>query len=696
VSGLVRRSVRLALVVCELVACCSWGSQAADAASTGPAGPVSVVGGANSLAIGLVGCPAGSQGASGERCPASPKGSSAVAYVSGTVALTVVSSSDVLLSLQYVRTVDGSVTQLPGTSTDICLLAPVDTCAGMAGPIQLSKRQPTVLVLRFAQAASKPSSDLDGTLVFSAAGVTSTSKTPAGGPVISVTAATQAFGAIRIEPPTLVLSNGADTTGTVDLVGPGLPALLSQPGLGMPKVRLGGGDPNGPVATLTLPASAATRAEPDRVTATVSLSAFPSPGKYTGTLALSDTAPNPPTLSVEVDSHRSEWLAFGLLVGGVLVGALAQPLFTLIRRRSMMRSALHESVAAYKKVCHQPVAWDISDLVGQGRRGRLQGAQAVRVSIGEARSTVDLDEDNDRVLNIVARIQRWLRAEPAARRLSGVVDQDPPATDDRVELPWSKSNTSLDSYILLEAARSEPPNADAADDVVARLLRQTEWHHALRFLWTQTGDNVSAADLEALDGQGQTPAIPDVLTRTAADQDRLNAALRKRLRLLGVAPREVPSPLTPPGLVKPSWTASPDLFIGWATLDGPSYGQLRSQSRSTSRALLNRPRLPGWPSIGRRAWSAVLGSAVVAVIVGVVSLSYLPTVYSATWGNMADILTAIAAGLGGHVVINWAALPLFQSHRLRAIAAAAPPATPAPAPTPAATRTPASAPVPPA
>jgi hypothetical protein len=48
------------------------------------------------------------------------------------------------------------------------------------------------------------------------------------------------------------------------------------------------------------------------------------------------------------------------------------------------------------------------------------------------------------------------------------------------------------------------------------------------------------------------------------------------------------------------------------------------------------------------------------------SVVYLVTVYSDTWGSLTDLLTAVAAGFGTAIAVQWAALPIFQSLRLRA------------------------------
>jgi hypothetical protein len=60
---------------------------------------------------------------------------------------------------------------------------------------------------------------------------------------------------------------------------------------------------------------------------------------------------------------------------------------------------------------------------------------------------------------------------------------------------------------------------------------------------------------------------------------------------------------------------------------------------------------------GDLAWSlpAILGA----------SALYLLTIYSDSWGSLDDLLTAFTAGFGTAIAIDWAAVPIFQSLRLR-------------------------------
>jgi hypothetical protein len=244
-----------------------------------------------------------------ELCPRPAKPPTQVPYFFGTLNLTVVSTGDVGVSLRYVQTGDGTDNALPGTSANVSLLSPHlaarSVVRGITKPteaIPLHKGQPEVLILRFALPAVKPPSDLDGTLMLSHSGL-----------AIPLTAKLEPLGSIRVEPSKLVLSVGStqDDSASVDLVGPGVPGLISHRGTSPPQVRLGDGR-DAPVAILRLP-SDATGDDPDRVVASVQLKTVPKPGKYSGDLLISDTAPAAPHVSLEVHSHWSEWIALLLL-----------------------------------------------------------------------------------------------------------------------------------------------------------------------------------------------------------------------------------------------------------------------------------------------------------------------------------------------------------------------------------------------
>jgi hypothetical protein len=57
---------------------------------------------------------------------------------------------------------------------------------------------------------------------------------------------------------------------------------------------------------------------------------------------------------------------------------------------------------------------------------------------------------------------------------------------------------------------------------------------------------------------------------------------------------------------------------------------------------------------------------ITALVIALSSLAYALTIYNDTWGSPADWATAFCADVVGTASITWAALPVFQSLRLRA------------------------------
>jgi hypothetical protein len=107
-----------------------------------------------------------------------------------------------------------------------------------------------------------------------------------------------------------------------------------------------------------------------------------------------------------------------------------------------------------------------------------------------------------------------------------------------------------------------------------------------------------------------------------------------------------------------NWAADANNFTGWATLDGPSYGQLVRQSMVTSRTY-------SAAVLAKELQRLGLDLPFALVTAGVACAIYLPTIYNDTWGTVPDMLTALLAGIGGPLIVKWAALPAFQSLRLR-------------------------------
>jgi hypothetical protein len=123
------------------------------------------------------------------------------------------------------------------------------------------------------------------------------------------------------------------------------------------------------------------------------------------------------------------------------------------------------------------------------------------------------------------------------------------------------------------------------------------------------------------------------------------------------------------GITPVDWDASPSLFTGWATLDGPSYGQLVRRAATSSRTVYRR---------GGFLESCVTEAKTLRPvdvfwtlgILGFSSLAYGVTNYSHTWGSGEDMAKAFLAGATGAAAVKWAALPIFRSARIRSSKAA--------------------------
>lgn len=578
-------------------------------------------------------------------------------YVVGSLSIVVddTGGRDATAKLSFTDTADGKTVTIDNKSLTVAVLA-------SNVPVRVPAHSRTVLPLRFAVGPGDEPENLNGTVTVSITAGKQTVDTR-----FPVSAKFVDLGAVVLQPAKLTIFKGGgdDGVGHVDLVGPGVRTLLLHPGQSKRQVRLSGD--NGHSVMATIESLKAVSGDPDRATADIVVAGV-GPGKYTGDLPLWELTPGSPTVGVELHDQHSRWIAFLLLFVGAVIGGLMLRLAALARRRAVLKEALDESLKAYEDVAPNPTdvaSWNLSALLDlEGPAGprdivRLQGAEGLRTSIRTARTESDLDEDAVRVLDMVARIQRWLRVEPAARRLA-MVQRNLPDGDDAAQA-WRALSPWTDAQLLLEAVRSEAVKPEIADGLVARLLHQARWQHRLLAVWTQWGVQRLTADekRERLDKlYGEAP-VADALTSTAGEQSALDARLDAWVDELNTDPGEPPVPADPPGdRLRVNWAADANNFTGWATLDGPSYGQLVRQSMVTSRTY-------SAAVLAKELQRLGLDLPFALVTAGVACAIYLPTIYNDTWGTVPDMLTALLAGIGGPLIVKWAALPAFQSLRLR-------------------------------
>ncbi len=584
-----------------------------------------------------------------------------------------------------------------------------------------------LLRLGFALPAGASVQSMGGSLILGLDGIDE-------GAPIPITGAPREFKGVSVNPTTLTFESG-HASAEVTLAGPDVVEFLRSRGAGNTSAVLRDDAGDTTIATARLPSaeSVANSQNPDLARGSVFLSdETPKPGKYTGKLPLSHTTSDGPSVDVELHSHKS-WLVLALFVFlGIVIGGLATRLVALAKRRSLLLGTLDECLADYR--CAQnsgeTKSWRLEELLGlkppsdsaqssqrhprpeatglwQWSKGawsrrieeknaskglRLQGLNALRRSIETARSSRDLDEDSERVLNMVGRMQRWLRVEPVARLLAAVNDEDlfhrpikvtskikgqkkKGKKKETVTHQWRNSQTQIDTLALLEMAQREPVEPSKADDLVERLFFQARWHHAFAAVWDAAAARSPGlvAPLLELD-KSMKEDKKTAGARTADEYDALDGRLQVLVEQLpdkdgaGIPERLYPSnpeDCAPDARLAPyQWNASPDLFTGWATLDAPSYGQLSLRAATTSRARY-RPGPRGYV-MELLTFRPVVDTAWTFAILGVVSLGYGVTNYSNTWGTRDDLAKAFLAGLTGLAAVKWAALPIFQSARIRA------------------------------
>jgi hypothetical protein len=603
-------------------------------------------------------------------------------FLSGQVTLLVHNESgkEETLEIEYVGEGDSTGISLPGSSSRVFLKGGLDggPVPESDGPPLLANVETRPISVGFVLEAGEPPSEVDGSLVM---------KLDGEAVAVAVTGVAQSFKGLSVRPASLKMDSDQKSA-QVTLLGPDVLEFLRSSGPGLSTATLYGDDGETAKVKLELPTvTDAARGNPDRAEATVTpIGADPPAGKYTGKLSLSDLVPEAPTIDVELSSRRGFCLLIFLAFLGVLVGGVLSRLVALAMRRRQLLAFLKQSMDAYEYVLGtgETKSWSLEDLLGNGdaepNENRLQGLPALEHSIEKARSTSDLDEDAKRVLDMIARLQRWLRVEPVARRLTLICDQRKPPKS-LGNYTWKGSRTLADTRALLQMTRREPADVEKADDLVARLLFQLDWHNRLAAAWSfavggQAGSSPKglAKELKELDeslGKGDKTAG----TRTLDEQDQLKSRLQAMIESL---PPQTPVPAPPPlpeepqkelgnGITPVIWDASSNLFTGWATLDGPSYGQLTRRAATTTRAL-SRPRASDLKTEICSLRPADLGWTFVALALA--SVAYGVEGYGETWGTDQDLAEAFFAGFLGKVAVNWAALPLFRSIRLRAAAKA--------------------------
>jgi hypothetical protein len=476
---------------------------------------------------------------------------------------------------------------------------------------------------------------------------------------------------------------------TIELRGPGVPGLLRQ-GFKTPTVEMLLHANDGRTVNASLDQFEATD-DPAVVTALVTADGDLNPGKYSATLAISDLSAASPKLSVELQAnHGFIWPLLAVLAGALIGGGIYLS-SNLRRRKVLLRESVKNLLRRYKKKLRRlegqkvdgklPI-WDLSDYlkdesgwyqVAWDALPELDGVKATWSSIYFARSDADLDEAARGVQELRAKVTRWLMAADSFSALTEVQHLNPvTATGDML---WSSTNTVRDTRSLLRRLREiEPADEESAKALCERLRRQARWHAALAHTWNMKGvlgrdisastpgvysDNDRKAyngiDLETTDGAG-TPEH----TRSDDAQFALESKLDEIEATIKSTYKGDPRDLEPSGtqravLLGAMSAADADPGTVRDLLSEEPSGRIPASEVDTEE---HPERMPA--TVAHVVWRDIGWSTAVALVT---AAAYVPIFYGPTWGTLGDYGGAFAAGFLGKAVINWTALPLFQSLR---------------------------------
>lgn len=567
---------------------------------------------------------------------------------------------------------------------------------------------------------------LDGNLIVEASAVDPQSH-PGNDPlVVSVKAMVHPIGEIRFTPTTAVVqvtrgcvlvSCNEIAGGAVQLEGAGVGLLLAQLAA-VGQTSLTGRVQDGPhVIGVELSKLKLEDARPGTASAELSLTSAPQPGKYSGSIPLSSLIANSPSLPIEVRSHVWFIWEFLLVAAGVFAGGYIYRSLGLRRRRLIQQRLLADAVSEYcdersRNTVNQPAAgtelirelesvscpgpleenpeWDYADLVK---------ACDVYAAMKWARNDADLDVTEGAAFAIVRGIKGWLLA---LNQVRGLWDLAREPRQQQTE--WDSTKVAQDTRFILIKAQHASPDGTNSTPLLEQVRQQTEWHRSFAEAWDLCKHLVEAGgrtahsvgqERERLDELAEH-ATP-IASRTLDQQYQLYLELETiQSRLMALRELSNKDTLTTEVELAPLSVSRLELRadalrLELGSLQSNRPAEFAQAAAAAGGALIaarpvaeeldvaHRAATPSAtiaaPSQGKSAlrprarllrrlkfWDTVTSLAIVLVV----TLLYSPTVYSDTWGTLADIATAFAAGFSGQVVVKWGLLPAYRSLMLGA------------------------------
>jgi hypothetical protein len=419
-------------------------------------------------------------------------------------------------------------------------------------------------------------------------------------------------------------------------------------------------------------------------------------GEMSGKVPLIEGVATPPTVEVTVEDGIWFGIVAGLVLVGSFFGGFVLPQLGIGRRRKILSGALMAALKRYEEAeeaakekektenptVERPAGYSMEGDLGppatwnsekcepyQGPRG----VRALLCRIATSRSEADFTECEKQATELIATIDGWIALEPivaqAERRLE-IAKALPPNDGKKFE----DSKIWLDlSTLVDEVVQFRPTDLLKVEEKASHLQAMTSAVIKAEGVWKANTAvlarpgalaNVLKNGVLDLPGQeqlappGSEPLSPPDLAETTAIRGRLNSSL-SQLQAIGSQLGTRPE-------------AESDLSHTVTAIEGAAE-QASEASGEVDEETEESVVVPHPESDRHLSFQAPTRTDFVLSFVSgtAAAIAYTATIYTDTWGSVAQIATAVTAGFLAPSVAQWAALPIFRSVRWQSAAPAA-------------------------
>jgi hypothetical protein len=408
----------------------------------------------------------------------------------------------------------------------------------------------------------------------------------------------------------------------------------------------------------------------------------PAAGSYHGRLPLTSHAASP-AVDLTVNVHHLGLYAFIAVGLGALIGGYLPMLTRLQRKKQLMAGSVEHAIREFRKARKELadtertwVEMTLAELEPDPWRRPLPwypdfDAHGIRGFFGQvhwSRNDEDLTAASTRAKDFDGQIARWLTVWRHAAPLQALLADEerlPPIDGRR----WEDLGVRADSHALfLDALREDPVTSKTAQEWADRLLRQVRRHAGVAAAWYTIATDDLGRERERLVQQLFALAEPSGENgphspSTWGNFWRKYDVLRRDLDAIKPENRlpseHIDALQGPREQVVEQLMAVP---VKEGVISRVLPGQ---QKVAAAVAYANRDKQLEDPTtklvarVHRQDVEMTILATLLAIIV------YAVAVYDNTFGSPKDYAIAFAAGFATQALAQWAAMPIFESLRLR-------------------------------